>query len=236
MEKIDSPDLKAQYYNAFKLDKLFGLNLLNEMSLVSFSPKEYLCQQEEEMTDLLFLVHGHCKVSNTLPNGKSLLLSFYMPFKMMGDAEFIKGDKALSTVQAISEVYCLALPMDEARKLLAKDYKFLSYLCETLSVKLGNIGKNSSINLLYPLENRLASYINAVAVMEQGPTKGYLIFDENLTLLSELLGTSYRHLLRTLNGLCAKEVLKKEKNYYRVINQEGLGLLAGDLYQESNFL
>lgn len=68
---------------------------------------------------------------------------------------------------------------------------------------------NSSINLLYPLENRLASYINELLLINNNESL-YVDFDESLVNIAEHLGSSYRHLLRTLNVLCEKEVLQKD--------------------------
>jgi len=90
---------------------------------------------------------------------------------------------------------------------------------------------NSSINLLYPLENRLASYINEFLTNDED-SNIYIDFDENLVNIAELLGSSYRHLLRTLNTLSKKGVLEKEDGKYKVLLEE----LAGDLYQDAKFM
>ena len=94
---------------------------------------------------------------------------------------------------------------------------------------------NSSINLLYPLENRLASYINEFLTNDED-SNIYIDFDENLVNIAELLGSSYRHLLRTLNTLSKKGVLEKEDGKYKVINKVLLEELAGDLYQDAKFM
>ncbi len=79
--------------------------------------------------------------------------------------------------------------------------------------------KNSSINLLYPLENRLASYI--LATGERIDNNEEIIkFNENLTEIAELLGTSYRHLLRTLNNLSCKGAIRKKINYFQVLDEK----------------
>jgi len=86
--------------------------------------------------------------------------------------------------------------------------------------------RNGTINLLYPLENRLASYIMA--------TRGAgsrVQFDETLTEIAELLGASYRHLLRTINNLINKGILKKDNYRYEIIDEKMLGNLAIDLYK-----
>jgi len=86
--------------------------------------------------------------------------------------------------------------------------------------------RNGTINLLYPVENRLASYM--MATRRNG---NRVQFDETLTEIAELLGTSYRHLLRTINNLINKGILKKCKFGYEVIDEEMLSNLATDLYR-----
>ncbi|MFH4289055.1 helix-turn-helix domain-containing protein, partial [Acinetobacter baumannii] len=88
--------------------------------------------------------------------------------------------------------------------------------------KLNRLSKNSTINLLYPLENRLASYM--LAAGERAVQHGNrIVFSGNLTETAELLGTSYRHLLRTLNVFCDKEIIKKNDGCFEVVNVEVLG-------------
>ena len=80
---------------------------------------------------------------------------------------------------------------------------------------------------MYPLENRVASYIISIGTDKNSEI---IKFDETLTVISELLGTSYRHLLRTLNRLCNKNILKKEEDYYIIIDYKNLEELAADIY------
>ncbi len=56
------------------------------------------------------------------------------------------------------------------------------------------------------------------------------LLTQKLTEIAELLGTSYRHLIRVINKLCDKEIIKKEKNALKIINRAALEELAGDLY------
>ena len=126
--------------------------------------------------------------------------------------------------------------MEKARLELTKDRKFLKFTCESLAEKLAAISMNSSINLLYPLENRLSSYINESLIYEKNEENLYIDFDENLINIAEMLGSSYRHLLRTFNTLCKKGVLEREGGKYKIINKALLKDLAGDLYQDAKFL
>ena len=212
------------------MNKLFTTDIFKEFQLIKVNRLEYICMQEEAMEYLWFLVEGNAKVVKVLENGKNLLLSFYEPFSVIGDVELIQAKHASCTVQALSTCYLLALPIDKFRAALQKDIKLMNFICNALAQKLDHISNNSSINLLYPLENRLASYINMVA-MEQEGSQGKRVFHENLTQLADLLGTSYRHLLRILNRLCQSNILIRQKEGYMIIDEIELAQLAEGLYK-----
>lgn len=233
MKKIEDSFIIKNYYNKLNMQKIFTDDMKSEMRLLKFEKNEYLIREDEDLEYLLFFIQGKAKVFKTLPNGRSLLLDFYKPFRVIGDIEIVKNQSATGTIQALSTCYCLAMPMEEARLKLIKDNKFLKFTCESLAEKLAVVSMNSSINLLYPLENRLASYINESLIYGDDL---YIDFDENLNNIAELLGSSYRHLLRTFNTLCKKGVLKREGGGYKIINKTLLKDLAGDLYQDAKFL
>lgn len=236
MKKIEEPFIIESYYNELNMQNIFINDMKKHMKLLKFNKHEYLSREGEDLEFLLFFIHGKSKVFKTLPNGRNLLLAFYSPFRVIGDVEIVKKQVATGTIQALSTCYCLAIPMETARLELTEDKKFLKFTCESLAEKLSAVSMNSSINLLYPLENRLASYINESLIYDKKEECLYIDFDENLMNIAELLGSSYRHLLRTFNSLCKKGVLKKEEGRYKVINKELLTELAGDLYQDVKFI
>jgi CRP/FNR family transcriptional regulator, putaive post-exponential-phase nitrogen-starvation regulator len=237
VKKVEDLFAIESYYNELKMYRFFNKDMKKNIKLFEFKRNEYICTEGEEISHFIFLIKGKAKVFKTLPNGKTLLLSFYKPLQVIGDIEIVKNQAASGTIQALSDCYCLAISMKKAREELTKDSKFLKFTCESLAEKLSVISMNSSINLLYPLENRLASYINESSVSIKGEQLNeYIDFDENLINIAELLGSSYRHLLRTFNGLCKKGVLEKDNVGYRIVNKEFLTELAGDLYQDVKFL
>lgn len=234
MKKIDDKFIIKTFYNELNMDELFEKEMSNDMKLLKFERHEYLCREGEELEYFLFLVEGKAKVFKTLPNGKSSLLSFYNSLGVIGDVEFINKEVVSGTLQALSTCYCLAIPMNIARTKLINDCKFLRFSCSRLAEKLADISMSSSINLLYPLENRLASYINELLVEHDSKIE-YVDFDESLIDVAEHLGSSYRHLLRTFNSLIEKNVIDKDKLGYKVIDKNKLADLAGDLYKDVYF-
>ena len=219
-----------KYIKKYEIEKLFTDNMKKQMNLYLFNKNEYICREEEHLENMYFLVHGKAKVSKHLENGKSLLISFYRPLTIIGDVEFIDDNVTDCSVQAIEDTYCIGINFDIVRSKLIKDCKFLLNICRYLSDKLTDGSNNSSINLLYPLENRLASYIVAFVNTNDDKVEKF-IFKESYSEISELLGTSYRHLNRILNKFCLEGILKKCDKEYVIEDYDKLLCLAGDLYK-----
>ncbi|MFA9376417.1 MAG: cyclic nucleotide-binding domain-containing protein [Lachnotalea sp.] len=192
------------------------------LELILYRKGEHIYEYGEPLTYISFFVSGKAKVYSLLSNGKHYLHTFYNCFEIIGDAEFVNNLHIKTNVQAISDVYCLVLPLATCHDRLYDDRKFLRAACSHLSKKLDITGQFNSHNLLYPLEERLAAYI--ITVSENN------VFSENLTSLSELLGTSYRHLLRTIKDFCDKNYLRKEKGAYIIIAPNQLKQLGADIY------
>lgn len=228
MEKINNRKLLKRYLEKFKIDELFSTPMMEHMELFKYSKGEYICREEEGLDYLLFLVKGKAKVYISLKNGKFILLCFYYPFMVIGDLELVEEKAATSNTQAIDDTYCIAIKISKVRELLLKDAKFMRYVCGSLGNKLERASKNGAINMLYPLENRLASYIMATRVKD---TDNQFVFEGNLMEISELLGTSYRHLLRTLNRLVNDRILEKNEGKYAIKDKESLKKLAADIYK-----
>jgi len=230
MIKVNDLKKVDKYILKYEINEIFTEDMRPFMELFLFRRNEFICRESEKINYFFFFVEGKAKIYTTLSNGKSLLLSFCQGFNVLGDLEIIELEKASSSVQVLEDTYCIGISFEDMRAYSINDAKFLRFICNSLGQKLNRCSKNSSINLLYPLENRLASYILATSENMDDSGKRILEFNENLTEISELLATSYRHLLRTLNVLCLKGAIKKRDNYFEVIDEKTLKKLAADLY------
>lgn len=231
MRKVIDDEKLDYYITKYNINDIFSLDMKQYMELFLFTKNEYICKIDESLDYLFFFVEGKAKIYSTLSNGKSLLLCFYTPFKVLGEAEFLHYETANSNVQIIEDAYCIGISFENIRKLAMNDSKFLRFACDNLGQKLIRLSKYSSINLLYPLENRLASYILAYTSKSINDGVNLVVFEGNLSEVAELLGTSYRHLLRTLNSLCTQKLIKKNMQSYEILNLGKLKKLAGDLYE-----
>lgn len=230
MIKIENDNRLEGYIKKYELEDMFSDSMKAHMKLYMFNKNDYICKEEEKLENMFFLVEGKAKVSKHLENGKSLLLCFYNPLTIIGEVEFARNNVTDCSVQAIEETYCIGIKFSIVTGKLINDCKFLFNICRYLGEKLTDNSNNSSINLLYPLENRLASYIIAFADTDNNRIKKFT-FKESYNEISELLGTSYRHLNRTLNKFCLEGILKKADKEYFIENFDKLLYLAGDLYK-----
>lgn len=227
MLKINDSNLIHSLITKHQINQYFSSDMTNFVNLYFWKKGDFICHEGDTVNHLFFFAKGRAKIYITLKNGKSLLLCFYEPLKIIGDIEIMTNHTATASVQVIEDTYCLGIRKDVVEKKLLDDPHFLKFLAKSLSLELERSSKNSSINLLYPVENRLASYILATSVNQNGT----LLFRENLTQLAELLGTSYRHLMRSINLLCQKEIIKRNQKTLEIVKLGELKILAADLYR-----
>lgn len=199
-------------------------NSLQGIAVLEYGKGEFICMEGHSMTHLLLILDGKAKVCFAMENGKDLLLCFYCVGGIIGDLELMMNtDKAKSSVQAITAVKCISIPFHSNRTVLQSNTAFLNRIGTALARKLNRCTKNSACIILYPLETRLCSYIETMN------KDGF--FTDKLTEVAELLGTSYRHLLRSLHSLCLKGILEKRGNGYYVNDARALHQNAKDFYR-----
>ncbi len=228
MNRVKDFNLINKYINIHNIGSLFNSDIKENLELLFFDKRELIFKKGDEINYLMFFVEGKAKVYMTLENGKFLLLDFYKELDTLGDLELVTNDVSTCNVEAIEPCVCIGISIKLIKNMYCKDTNLLNFLCTSLGEKLKRSSRNSSINLLYPLENRLASYIISIGVKEENK---YFKFDETLTIISELLGTSYRHLLRTLNNLCDKKILSKKDGLYIILDYKKLKTLSADIYR-----
>lgn len=187
--------------------------------LLVYGPGEPVCHAGHPLGNLLFVIEGRAKACITVPNGRTVLLDFYQDAGVLGDVELMLGtDRATTSVQAVTTFSCVAIPLLQNGVHLRKNVVFLNHIGAALAQKLKRSSNNGAENLLLALETRLCSYISL--------TSPGGVFSEKLTEAAELLGVSYRHLLRSLEQLCKRGVLEKSPRGYRVLDAPALERLG----------
>jgi len=222
------------YVARFGLAELLSAELAGELRLVTNEPRELILRAGDPADRLLFFVAGKAKVYSLLENGKSLLASFFEPFEVIGDAELFAYERWTLNVEAMTATACLALPAESVRKAADRNGRLFAFLCARLGRKLATFNVQSAINLRYPVENRLASYLLAVTGMEgQGGAGEPGASDygtDDLGELADSLGTSYRQLARVVRRFRDEGILEDRRGRIRVLSRERLEPLARDIY------
>lgn len=216
------------FYEQHRLESFVPPHHIDEFRLRRIARGRPILEVDEPVDSLHFFVEGSARVFVPSPNGRQLLLCFYEPLQIFGDLEIIEGAPlATTTVEALTECACLTLERSYVMSRIASDSEFLRALTSSLARKLDRVIRNSALNLLHPVEERLTSYILATTT----PNKdGAAVFSGNLTQIAGLLGTSFRHLHRTLNSLCDEGVLVKTGHAYLVLNMDALRSRAAGVY------
>ena len=202
--------------------KDFGLDKVDNshISLFIYESGEFILRQGYPSPYIFIVLEGKMKVFITMPNGSTLLICYYSSFVILGEVEMASDSiNAASSVQAITDVVCLGIPRVHYQNDMKNSIKFMNAVSKELSQKLSRSNKNSAQTILMSLETRLCRYILNTSI------NGY--FKETLTETSQVLGTSYRHLLRTLKNLCQKGLLEKTPQGYYIKDIQRLTDISG---------
>ncbi len=162
--------------------------------LVELDKGYYLCREGFELNYVTIILEGICKVTRQQENGNIMSFGFYNNDGIIGDLETVSDSNIASTsVVTISKFKGIRIPLKKSKELMKNDIKYSNLLAMYLAQKLYSSSHQTTQNILLPLEERLTMYL-----INTYPNK---IFEGNLVQISQELGTSYRHLLRTIRKL-----------------------------------
>lgn len=227
MKDITTHNLVIEYMNELSRELVFGEEAKDCARIFAYDRGELVCERENEVEYLLFLIRGKAKVFTMLDNGKIYLLRIEGSISVYGDVEIMHGATYTANVEALDGCRCLAMPMRYIRSQYLEDPVFLKYMINSLAKRLDKISKMSTNNLLRPLKDRFAGYLMALA--EAG--ESLVIIEASFIQVAEQLGTTYRHLSRTVREMEAEGLFARKGKQFYLINLEMLKGMAGDTYE-----
>ena len=188
----------------------FGIEDIDreDLAIFIYDKGDIVCQENRFIGYFLICVAGHGRSYVNERNGKSLILNIFKKGYVIGDYELIMNFATMTTVIADSEMICISLPLAVYRDYLLSNNAFLLKVSQILANKLYASLQHSAASRLMPLEYRLC--VHLLKVSNHGT------FDARLTDTADMLGTSYRHLLRTIKSLTSKRILVKNTNGYQI--------------------
>ena len=228
MKRINDRALLNHYIAKYKIAELIGEDLLKEAFLCFFEKDSFVMEADTELRYFYIMVDGKVRVSYGFENGKSMFLKFYQGFNTLGDLELMKELPVLCNVEAVNDSYFVMIPVERMREDGFQNVRMLKHLVGSLSEKLYATINNSSYNYIYPLPNRLASYLS-----EHLSVGNEIQLKSSYEEIAQFLGTTYRHLNRTFKELEGQGLIRYEGKRIYVLDAEGLRKLSKNLYIQS---
>lgn len=232
MQSIMNPEAVRTLAEQNNLESMFSSGSIAQMELRRYEDGDAVCSVGDRLESMFILVQGKLKIHTLLPNGKSMLVRFARPMSVIGDVELLRQYPVKNEVVSVGD----SLLLVAGRKLLLKEFEentaLLRFLVGELSHKLYTLGQTSAMNVLYPVENRFASYLMSLFSDNTGGQRVEEIRTSSLTETADLLGTSYRHLNRVVRRLIEEGIIERRRGRLIVLDEAKLALLAnGNLYE-----
>ncbi|WP_342429582.1 Crp/Fnr family transcriptional regulator [Neobacillus sp. FSL H8-0543] len=227
MKEIKDQEQLLSYIQDFQLESVFHEPLFPHLSLYSFEQGELICSQGEASQYLYVLVKGKLKIYTSSHEGNTLILSFQKPLELIGDIEYVQGIDIINTVEAVSPVTMIGIHQRWLKKYGSDHAPLLRFLLDVITKKFYLKNNSMSLNIMNPVEVRLASYLLSVTLDEFDS-----LFKNQINIsikdAANLIGTSARHLNRVIKHLCSVGLIERNKGTILVKDREGLRKLAGD--------
>lgn len=228
MKKIRDAQAIIERVQSNNLLTIFRPQVIESMELRIYDDQEIICTMGDIIDGLYVLVSGKLKIYTVQPNGKSILLRFTKAPNLIGDVEWMAQYPVKNIVEAVGQSSLLFIKRDMILEEEMNNPAFLRFMIQNLSHKLYTLGNASAMNLLYPVENRFASYLISLLPQETDMGRVDEIRTSTLMETADMLGTSYRHLNRVIKNLIQEGILQRKKGRLLIRDEQRLKELANN--------
>lgn len=206
METIHNHRLYDQYIESRQIRNLFNGELPHFL-LLHYAPGELLTTPFSPSGYLQLVVDGELLLYDMPDESSTVSLhSDFYDVNVLGDMELLGVPFTPLFVEAKSDVYTLALYLEQQRQRLLDDPVFLRYLCTSMAEKLNGAVMGSNQLTLSQKVRRSLRYA------EPGQSIS------GIAAIAGSLNVSSRQLMRVLKEFCELGVLEHEKKgVYRVL-------------------
>ena len=204
----------------------------SKLTSVTYNKGDFIVHEGDQLESMIFVISGKVKIYQNYENGKTLLLQIMDGLTFIGDIEYFLKRSAECSVEAFTEVRAVKLNYSYINKKLRHNTLFLDHMLIQISKKILETNKYASLNLMYPLDTRLASYILSISDDKLDTVKLTSIND-----VASQLGTSYRHLERRLKKLEDELIIERNNKTIKILNNKKLIEIGrGNIYERNNEL
>lgn len=211
METVNDRKLRDYYLETRRIHDLFSTCVPN-FFLLHYQPGELLTNPFSPSQYLQFVVEGELLLYDMPDEDSTVMIqTTYNEVNLLGEVELLDAQFIPFFVEARTDVYTLALYLEQYQQILLNDPAFLRYLCSCLASKL-NGAVASSVQM--PLKKR-------VALSLQYADDSQCITD--IGRLAKTFNVSNRQLLRVLKDFCREGILEhSQKGVYRILKKPEL--------------
>lgn len=211
METVNDRKLRDDYLEKRRIYDLFSTCVPN-FFLLHYQPGELLTNPFSPSQYLQFVVEGELLLYDMPDEDSTVMIqTTYNEVNLLGEVELLDAQFTPFFVEARTDVYTLALYLEQYQQILLNDPAFLRYLCSCLASKL-NGAVASSVQM--PLKKR-------VALSLQYADDSQCITD--IGRLAKTFNVSNRQLLRVLKDFCREGILEhSQKGVYRILKKPEL--------------
>ena len=211
METVNDRKLRDHYLETRRIQELFSTCVPN-FFLLHYQPGELLTNPFSPSQYLQFVVEGELLLYDMPDEDSTVMIqTTYNEVNLLGEVELLDAQFTPFFVEARTDVYTLALYLEQYQQILLNDPAFLRYLCSCLASKL-NGAVASSVQM--PLKKR-------VALSLQYADDSQCITD--IGRLAKTFNVSNRQLLRVLKDFCREGILEhSQKGVYRILKKPEL--------------
>ena len=211
METVNDRRLRDDYLEKRRIHDLFSTCVPN-FFLLHYQPGELLTNPFSPSQYLQFVVEGELLLYDMPDEDSTVMIqTTYNEVNLLGEVELLDAQFIPFFVEARTDVYTLALYLEQYQQILLNDPAFLRYLCSCLASKL-NGAVASSVQM--PLKKR-------VALSLQYADDSQCITD--IGRLAKTFNVSNRQLLRVLKDFCREGILEhSQKGVYRILKKPEL--------------
>ncbi|MCU5330024.1 MULTISPECIES: Crp/Fnr family transcriptional regulator [Bacillus] len=202
-------DLIIHYLKTNKMLEIFSEIDTAYFQVNHFEKGELICNIDDAMDRLYFVVKGKVKVYTITPEGKKLILRFINPLAVVGDIELIQNSKAHNVVEACSDVIAISISHAVIRNKLLHDPIFMNFLLENIANTLKISTRFTALNLLYPVEVRVASYLLSISTDSNGNMYKKDLDATSISSIADFIGVSNRHVIRVLQKFYKEKLIEK---------------------------
>lgn len=167
--------------------------------LLHFSPGELVTTAFSRPDYLFFVVEGRLSLYD-MPDEETIIFleTDFRDVTMIGEIEVFDPEYESFFVEAVTDVFAIAIPLEQYRETLLNDPKFLLHICRSLEAKLSAAVSSSFHGTLREkMDRRIRMHSSGEHI-------------RNVSALAMKFGVSRRQVLRVLRSLCDEGVLRRE--------------------------